>query len=67
LTPLPPTTEAPATAPIAPQIATFADAGTDPRFGTCKEAKANGYGPYTSGEAEYGWYRDADHDGVVCE
>jgi Excalibur calcium-binding domain len=41
--------------------------GTDPRFGTCAEAKANGYGPYRSGETEYGWYRDADGDGVVCE
>ncbi|GAA1886319.1 excalibur calcium-binding domain-containing protein [Asanoa iriomotensis] len=40
---------------------------TDPRFGTCKEAKANGYGPYTRGEPEYDWYRDADNDGKVCE
>jgi len=41
--------------------------GTDPRFGTCKEAKANGYGPYRRGEPEYAWYRDSDSDGVVCE
>ena len=40
---------------------------TDPRFDTCKEAKAHGYGPYRSGETEYGWYRDADGDGIVCE
>jgi len=41
---------------------------TDPRFGTCKEAKANGYGPYRVGiDSEYGWYRDADNDGIVCE
>ena len=40
---------------------------TDPRFGTCKEARANGYGPYRRGEPEYAWYRDADDDGVVCE
>ena len=41
---------------------------TDPRFGTCTEAKANGYGPYYSGtDTEYGWYRDADSDGIVCE
>jgi outer membrane biosynthesis protein TonB len=41
---------------------------TDPRFGTCAEAIAAGYGPYTRGEdPEYGWYRDADGDGVVCE
>jgi hypothetical protein len=42
--------------------------GTDPQFGTCKEAKANGYGPYRRGQdPEYAWYRDADNDGVVCE
>jgi hypothetical protein len=41
---------------------------TDPRFNTCKEAKANGYGPYYIGfDPEYDWYRDADSDGVVCE
>lgn len=40
----------------------------DPQFGTCKEAIANGYGPYTQGQdPEYYWYRDADHDGVDCE
>jgi hypothetical protein len=42
-------------------------ASTDPRFGTCAEAKAAGYGPYHAGQTEYGWYRDADSDGVVCE
>ncbi len=42
--------------------------GTDPRFGTCREAKAHGYGPYVAGrDPEYGWYTDRDHDGVVCE
>ena len=41
---------------------------TDPQFGTCKEAKANGYGPYVRGQdPEYNWYRDGDSDGVVCE
>jgi micrococcal nuclease len=41
---------------------------TDPDFGTCREAKANGYGPYYRGvDPEYDWYRDADSDGVVCE
>jgi len=44
------------------------DAQTDPSFGTCKEAKANGYGPYYAGiDPEYDWYRDADSDGIVCE
>ncbi|MBZ5736116.1 excalibur calcium-binding domain-containing protein [Nocardioides sp. TRM66260-LWL] len=42
--------------------------GTDPRYGTCKEAKAHGYGPYVRGrDPEYAWYRDADGDGIVCE
>lgn len=42
--------------------------GLDPRFSTCKLAKAHGYGPYRRGkDPEYAWYRDADHDGIVCE
>jgi endonuclease YncB( thermonuclease family) len=41
--------------------------GTDPRFGTCKEAKGAGYGPYVVGQTEYSWYRDKDNDGIVCE
>jgi hypothetical protein len=41
---------------------------TDPNYGTCKEAKAHGAGPYYQGtDPEYGWYRDADSDGIVCE
>jgi len=40
----------------------------DPFFGTCREAKANGYGPYYQGiDGEYSWYIDRDSDGVVCE
>ncbi len=47
---------------------TSTKAGQDPRFGTCKEAKANGFGPYVKGvDAEYDWYRDGDSDGTVCE
>ena len=43
-------------------------AGVDPRFSTCADAKAAGYGPYYRGiDPEYDWYRDADNDGVVCE
>jgi hypothetical protein len=42
--------------------------GVDPRFKTCKAAKAAGYGPYyKSFDYEYNWYRDADTDGIVCE
>lgn len=42
--------------------------GLDPRFPTCTEAKAHGYGPYYQGrDSEYGWYTDADSDGAVCE
>ena len=42
--------------------------GVDPRYSTCKAAKAAGYGPYLRGrDVEYGWYRDGDSDGVVCE
>lgn len=43
--------------------------GVDPRFDTCEEAKAHGYGPYERGkDPEYNWYRDedTDGDGVVC-
>ena len=42
--------------------------GLDPRFGTCREALANGYGNYVRGvDPEYEWYRDGDSDGIVCE
>lgn len=42
--------------------------GEDPRFDTCKEAIANGYGPYQENQdVEYGWYRDGDRDGIACE
>ncbi|MBB4740565.1 hypothetical protein BJY16_004024 [Actinoplanes octamycinicus] len=42
--------------------------GTDPRFRTCAEANANGYGPYREGvDPEYAWYQDRDKDGEVCE
>ncbi|GAA4288822.1 DUF1524 domain-containing protein [Georgenia daeguensis] len=43
-------------------------AGTDPRFSSCAKALDAGYGPYVSGvDPEYGWYRDGDSDGTVCE
>lgn len=68
---LPPTTVAPTLAPItqAPPPPPPAPAvALDPDYGTCKEAKAHGAGPYYQGQdPEYGWYRDADSDGIVCE
>jgi hypothetical protein len=40
----------------------------DPRFGTCREAIAAGYGDYVRGvDPEYYWYTDRDKDGIVCE
>ncbi|TMQ98949.1 excalibur calcium-binding domain-containing protein [Actinomadura soli] len=42
--------------------------GVDPRFDTCAQANAHGYGPYVRGwDPEYRWYEDRDHDGVDCE
>ncbi len=61
--------EAPPLAAISFETApTKAANGEDPRFDSCREAKANGYGPYTNGiNKEYDWYRDGDKDGIVCE
>jgi hypothetical protein len=56
----------PATSP-SPAPGAGAGSGAEPRFATCAEARAHGYGPYTSADPEYSWYRDADHDGTVCE
>lgn len=42
--------------------------GTDPRFGTCSDANAHGYGNYVRGrDPEYYWYEDRDGDGIDCE
>lgn len=42
--------------------------GGDINYGTCKQAKASGKGPYVRGrDPEYAYYRDNDGDGVVCE
>ena len=63
-----PTSAPPPTATRTTQPPTSGDGGTDPRFATCEQAKARGYGPYHQGaDPEYSWYRDADHDGIVCE
>lgn len=60
---------APVEVPAAPPVAEAAPGGaTDPQFGSCKEAKSQGFGPYVQGQdAEYDWYRDGDGDGTVCE
>ena len=41
----------------------------DPRYGTCTELlKHPNHAPYVRGvDAEYAWYQDRDHDGLVCE
>ena len=45
-----------------------AEGALDPRFGTCREAIANGFGNYVRGvDPEYEWYRDGDSDGIACE
>lgn len=63
----PPPTE-PAPAPTEASEPAPEQPATDPDMGTCKAAKAAGYGPYVQGQdPEYAWYRDADKDGVVCE
>lgn len=55
-------------APAPPAPPPPPDPGTDPRFDTCGDAIAAGYGPYHQGQdPEYDWYRDADSDGIVCE
>lgn len=47
---------------------TDAGSGLDPRFATCLQAKAAGYGMYQKDrDPEYAWYRDLDRDGLVCE
>jgi len=44
------------------------DRRLDPRFDTCREAIANGFGDYVKGiDPEYDWYRDGDKDGIACE
>ncbi|GAA1750034.1 excalibur calcium-binding domain-containing protein [Nonomuraea bangladeshensis] len=41
--------------------------GEDPRYASCKEAVAHGYGPYSKdSHAEYFWYPDTDRNGVAC-
>jgi micrococcal nuclease len=67
--PAPIVTKTPKPAPApAPAAAPASTRTTDPRFPTCAEANAHGYGPYRRGfDPEYAWYIDQDSDGIVCE
>ena len=57
-----------APAPTGSAAPETSSAGLDPRFRTCGEANAAGYGPYVRGQdPEYAWYIDRDKDGVACE
>ncbi|WP_082552881.1 DUF1524 domain-containing protein [Phycicoccus sp. Root101] len=61
-------TPTPARSRSTPKPSTPKPSHTDPRFGTCREANAAGYGPYRQGvDPEYDWYQDRDHDGLACE
>ena len=47
---------------------TASSSRNNPRFTSCKLAKAAGFGPYYRGrDSEYSWYRDGDSDGIACE
>ncbi|KAB8185803.1 thermonuclease family protein [Microbispora catharanthi] len=60
--PSPSPTPSPAPSPSA------SNGSLDPKYDTCEDANANGYGPYYRGtDPEYVWYEDRDNDGVVCE
>ncbi len=66
--PAPPVRTTPPPKPKPPTRTTTKPPTTDHRYATCAQAKAHGLGPYYRGvDPEYAWYRDADHDGIVCE
>jgi hypothetical protein len=63
-----PSRSLPAPLPLPSTSAVLPHPDQDPRFDTCAEAKAHGYGPYYRGQdVEYTWYRDGDSDGIACE
>ncbi|WP_433248329.1 thermonuclease family protein [Streptosporangium sp. CA-135522] len=67
-TPAPTPTKAPNPPKPTPTPSDTGNGGNDPRFRTCGEANAAGYGPYRRGvDPEYAWYQDRDGDGLVCE
>ena len=71
-TPVPAPTKTATPTPSAsstPGATATAKPAVDTRFGTCKEAIAAGFGPYTKGtDAEYDWYQaeDVTNSGKVC-
>lgn len=66
-TPVLPSQPEPWSDPLEPVTPDQDQPATDPRFATCAAAVRAGYGPYRRGDPEFGWYRDSDRDGVVCE
>ncbi|MEU0568612.1 excalibur calcium-binding domain-containing protein [Nonomuraea sp. NPDC005983] len=58
---------APTTAPTTAPVSRGATGALDPKYASCKAARAAGDGPYSKGvHPEYDWYRDIDHNGVAC-
>ncbi|GAB2731633.1 hypothetical protein GCM10027273_07880 [Nocardioides pakistanensis] len=56
------------TARVVRRSTTSSGSGLDPRFSTCTEVIAHGYGLYYRGvDDECWWCDDRDDDGVVCE
>ncbi|MEV4456975.1 excalibur calcium-binding domain-containing protein [Microbispora sp. NPDC049633] len=66
--PSPASNSTPSPTPSASPSPGASDGSLDPRYGTCEEANAAGFGPYRRGvDLEYDWYIDRDSDGLVCE
>lgn len=54
--------------PTRAPVPTTPKRAADPDYGSCKNARAHGAGPYhRDRDPEYHYYRDGDGDGVVCE
>jgi hypothetical protein len=67
-TPKPASTPTPTPTAATPTPTPSPPGRTDKRYPSCAAVKRAGLGPYRAGvDPEYGWYRDKDGDGVVCE
>ncbi|MER6945450.1 excalibur calcium-binding domain-containing protein [Nonomuraea sp. NPDC000554] len=54
-------------APTTGPVTRRATGALDPKYASCKAARAAGDGPYSKGvHPEYDWYPDVDHNGVAC-